>query len=145
MLQRASSMAMGSGGSQSSPRRRRKTQTEGRERQRRTGITRFIFAKRNSFSKKTIPKYLNRLFKPTKFLDAALQANLVSRTLSSRGALSSLVKFYSSRRQESHMQRRRATGAGAGARGRGPHHPRSLERARREMSHLLVVLSRPGN
>ena len=36
---------------------------------------------------------------------------------------SSQVKVYSSRRQEGHMQRRRATGAGAGARGCGPHHP----------------------
>ena len=35
----------------------------------------------------------------------------------------SQVKVYSSRRQESHVQRRRATGAGAGARGCGPHHP----------------------
>ena len=32
-------------------------------------------------------------------------------------------RFYSSRRQESHLQRRRVTGAGAGARGCGPHHP----------------------
>ena len=36
---------------------------------------------------------------------------------------SSQVKVYSSRRQESHVQRRRVTGAGAGARGCGPHHP----------------------
>ena len=43
------------------------------------------------------------------------------------------------------MQRRRGTGEGFGARGRGPTTPRSLERARREMSHLLVVLYRPGN
>ena len=33
------------------------------------------------------------------------------------------LKVHSSGRQESHMQRRRATGAGAGARGCGPHHP----------------------
>ena len=36
---------------------------------------------------------------------------------------SSQVKVYSSRRQKSHVKRRRATGAGAGARGCGPHHP----------------------
>ena len=35
----------------------------------------------------------------------------------------SKVKVYSSRRQDSHLQRRRVTGAGAGARGCGPHHP----------------------
>ena len=35
----------------------------------------------------------------------------------------SQVKVYSSQRQESHVQRRRVTGAGAGARGCGPHHP----------------------
>ena len=46
------------------------------------------------------------------------------------------VKVFSSRRQESHVQRRRVTGAGAGARRCGPTTPRSLERARREMSHL---------
>ena len=50
------------------------------------------------------------------------------------------------------MRRRRATSLGAGARGCGPHQtkvkattPRSLEKVRREMSHLFVVLCRPGN
>ena len=54
----------------------------------------------------------------------------------------SQAKVYSSRRQESHMQKRRATGAGAGA--RGCHHPPVSLRVRREMSHLLVVLYRQG-
>ena len=35
----------------------------------------------------------------------------------------SQIKIFSSRTQESHMQRRRATGAGAGAHGCGPYHP----------------------
>ena len=50
----------------------------------------------------------------------------------------------SSRRQESHMQRRRATGAGAGARGCGPHHPPVSRKssARDESSFGCVVQTR---
>jgi hypothetical protein len=54
------------------------------------------------------------------------------------------VKVYSSRRQESHVQRRRVTGAGAGARGCGPHHPPVSRKspARDESSFGCVVQTR---
>ena len=56
----------------------------------------------------------------------------------------SQVKVYSSRRQESHVQRRRVTGAGAGARGCGPHHPPVSRKspARDESSFGCVVQTR---
>ena len=56
----------------------------------------------------------------------------------------SQVKVYSSRRQESHLQRRRATGAGAGARGCGSHHPPVSRKspARDESSFGCVVRTR---
>jgi len=54
------------------------------------------------------------------------------------------VKVNSSRRQESHVQRRRVTGAGAGARGCGPHHPPVSRKspARDESSFGCVVQTR---
>ena len=57
---------------------------------------------------------------------------------------SSQVKVYSSRRQESHVQRRRVTGAWAGARGCGPHHPPVSRKspARDESSFGCVVQTR---
>ena len=57
----------------------------------------------------------------------------------------SQVKVYSSRRQESHVQRRRVTGAGAGARGCGPHNPPVSRKSPARDEYLLVVLCRPGN
>ena len=57
---------------------------------------------------------------------------------------SSQVKVYSSRRKESHVQRRRVMGAGAGARGCGPHHPPVSRKspARDESSFGCVVQTR---
>ena len=48
----------------------------------------------------------------------------------------SQVKVYSSQRQESHMQGRRARAQGLVRAGVVPTTPRSLERVRREMTHL---------
>ena len=66
------------------------------------------------------------------------------RTLSARASKSSQFKGCSSRRQESHMQRRWAMGAGAGARGCGSHHlPVSRKSpARDEPSFACVVQTR---
>ena len=57
---------------------------------------------------------------------------------------SKVKSSYSSRRQESHVQRRRVTGAGAGARGCGPHHPPVSRKspARDESSFGCVVQTR---
>ena len=59
--------------------------------------------------------------------------------------VSSQVKVYSSRRQESHVRGGGSRAQGLVRAGAVPTTPRSLERARQEMSHLSVVLwMRPG-